>query len=130
MSSSPTLARVVFRVAAVTGLLVLAPMYVLLDEIGERFPPAITQPLFYYGFVGIAIAFQLAFLVIASDPARYRALMPVAVIEKLSLGIPAMILLSQDRVAPMIAAGAGIDLLLGVLFAVAYVLTPRAHGAT
>ena len=63
-------------------------------------------------------------------PARYRALMPVAVIEKLSLGIPAMILLSQDRVAPMIAAGAGIDLLLGVLFAVAYVLTPRAHGAT
>ena len=130
MSSSPTFARVVFRVAAVTGLLVLAPMYVLLDEIGERFPPAITQPLFYYGFVGIAIAFQLAFLVIACDPARYRALMPVAVIEKLSLGIPAMILLSQDRVAPMIAAGAGIDLLLGVLFAVAYVLTPRAHGAT
>ncbi len=126
MTPSPNFARLVFRLAGVTGLLVLAPMYFLADVLGEQFPPAITQPIFFYGFVGVAIAWQLAFLVVASDPVRYRALMPVAVVEKLSFGLPMMILLAQGRVAPMLAGGGAIDLMLGVLFAIAYVRTPVA----
>jgi hypothetical protein len=126
MTPSPNLARLVFRLAGITGLLVLAPMYFLADFLGEQFPPAITQPIFFYGFVGVAIAWQLAFLVVASDPVRYRALMPVAVVEKLSFGLPMMILLAQGRVAPMLAGGGAIDLVLGVLFAIAYVRTPVA----
>lgn len=128
-SSSPGFARTVFRIAGVSGLLVLAPMYALADYIGTQFPPAITQPIFYYGFVGVALAWQVAFLVMASDPVRYRPLMPVAVIEKLSFGLPMMILLAQGRVAPMLAAGGVIDLSLGVLFAIAYVRTPAQHVA-
>jgi hypothetical protein len=126
MTPSPNLARLVFRLAGITGLLVLAPMYFLADFLGEQFPPAITQPIFFYGFVGVAIVWQLAFLVVASDPVRYRALMPVAVVEKLSFGLPMMILLAQGRVAPMLAGGGAIDLVLGVLFAIAYVRTPVA----
>lgn len=99
-------------------------MYFLADFLGEQFPPVITQPIFFYGFVGVALAWQLAFLLMASDPVRYRALMPVAVVEKLSFGLPMMILLAQGRVAPMLAAGGAIDLMLGVLFAIAYLRTP------
>lgn len=124
MTSSPSFARLVFRLAGVTGLLALAPMYFLADFLGEQFPPVITQPIFFYGFVGVALAWQLAFLLMASDPVRYRALMPVAVVEKLSFGLPMMILLAQGRVAPMLAAGGAIDLMLGVLFAIAYLRTP------
>ena len=51
------------------------------------------------------------------------------VIEKLSFGLPMMILLAQGRVAPMLAAGGVIDLSLGVLFAIAYVRTPAQHVA-
>lgn len=127
MTPSPRFAQLVFRAAGATGILVLAPMYFLADLIGERFPPAMTQPIYYYGFVGVALAWQVAFLVMANDPVRYRTLMPVAVLEKLSFGVPMMLLLAQGRVAPLLAAGGAIDLVLGVLFAVAFLRTPRDH---
>jgi hypothetical protein len=110
----------VFQVAAIYGLAVLVPQYFLEGKTGRDFPPPITHPEYYYGFVGIAVAWQLAFLVIARDPVRYRPLMPVAIVEKVVFGVPAIILYTLGRLsAEMLAAGM-IDLILGVLFAVAY----------
>jgi hypothetical protein len=119
-------AKIVFLAAAIWGLLALLPMYFLRERIGQDFPPAITHPEFFYGFVGLAVVWQLAFLVIASDPARFRPLMVVSVLEKLSFGIPCVILFSRGELAaPMLFAGS-CDLFLGLLFAIAYLKTPRA----
>jgi len=68
-------AKIVFRIAGVWGFVVLIPLYFLLDLIGRQYPPAITHPDFYYGFVGITLVWQVAFLVIANDPVRFRPMM-------------------------------------------------------
>jgi hypothetical protein len=116
-------ARRVFTVAAIYGILVLAPQYFLEERIGIDYPPPITHPEHFYGFVGLALVWQFVFLLIARDPARYRPLMLVAVLEKLAFGVPAIILHTQGRI-PAAVLGAGvIDLLLGVLFVASYVKT-------
>ncbi len=49
-------ARIVFLVAGIWGVLVIAPLYFLFDLIGQNDPPAITHPGFFYGFVGLGLA--------------------------------------------------------------------------
>lgn len=117
-------ARYVFGIAGVYGLVVLLPQYFLLEKTGLDNPPAITHPEYFYGFVGVAVAFQIVFLTIASDPVRYRPLMPATLVEKFSFAIATLVLLMQGRVAGPIVAGAAIDALLGVLFAISYFRTP------
>ena len=109
-------ARRVYTVAGIYGLLVMFPQYFLEERIGRDNPPPITHPEYFYGFIGIVLVWQLAFLVIARDPARFRALMPVTVLEKLAFAIPVVLLYAQRRVAPAALLFAGIDLVLGLLF--------------
>ena len=116
-------ARRVFQVAAIYGLAVLVPQYFLEGRTGRDFPPPITHPEYYYGFVGVAVAWQLAFLVIARDPVRYRPLMPVAVVEKAAFGVPAIILYALGRLSGQMLAAGLLDLTLGVLFVLAYIRT-------
>jgi hypothetical protein len=113
-------AKVVFWVAGIWGLLVITPLYFMFDLIGENDPPAITHPGFYYGFVGLALAWQVAFLFIARDPMRLRPMMIPCVIEKFSWGIAVAVLVAQKRMHPSDLFFAGTDTLLGVLFVVAY----------
>ena len=61
-------AKIVFRVAGTWGLSVLTPLYFMFDLIGRNDPPPITHPGFFYGFVGVALAWQIAFIFIATDP--------------------------------------------------------------
>src|SRR5436305_1262516 len=51
VTASTAFARWTFRVAAVIGLIVLVPQYVLEGRIARDDPPAITHPEFYYGFL-------------------------------------------------------------------------------
>ena len=118
-------AKYVYSIAGIYGIIVLLPMYFLLEKTGTDNPPAITHPEYYYGFVGIALAFQIVFLVIGSDPVRYRPLMPAAVVETFSFAAATAVLLVQGRVAGPILGGAAIDLVLGVLFIISYLKTPR-----
>ncbi|MDI1241860.1 MAG: hypothetical protein PSX80_08075, partial [bacterium] len=74
-------ARWTFLIAGIYGLLALVPMYFMESQIGVDTPPAITHPEYFYGFVGVAIAFQLVFLTISTDPAKYRPLMVAAMVE-------------------------------------------------
>lgn len=118
-------ARIVFYVAAVWGILILTPLYFIFDMIGRQDPPPITHPAFYYGFTGTALAWQLAFIVIARDPVRFRLMMLPAVFEKFSYGIALIVLYLQHRLrAPDMGFGC-IDLLFGVLFLIAYSRTLR-----
>lgn len=119
-------AKRVFLVAGIYGLIVLLPQYFLADRIGRDNPPAITHVEYFYGFVGIAVAWQLVFLLIARDPLRYRPVMLAAVVEKAVFGLPAVALYLSGRLsAEMLGAGI-IDLILGTLFVVSYVRTATA----
>ncbi|MEW4569682.1 hypothetical protein AB1L88_17590 [Tautonia sp. JC769] len=119
------LARWVFLVAGLVGLAAIVPQYALEGWISRRYPPAIAHPEYFYGFVGLAAAWQVVFLVIASDPIRYRPLMLVGVLEKVAFGGAALALFVQGRVGWSVVGPGVVDLALGVLFLVAY----RASGA-
>jgi len=117
-------AKIVFRMAGAWGVLVLTPLYFMFGMIGRNDPPAITHPGFYYGFVGAALAWQFAFFVIATDPIRFRPLMIPSVIEKFTYGIAVIVLFMQKRIAAGDLVFSSVDLLLGVLFVVAFLRTP------
>jgi hypothetical protein len=118
-------AKRVFLVAAIYGLIVLLPQYFLEEKTGRDFPPAITHPEYFYGFIGIAVAWQLVFLIIARDPIRYRPLMPVAVVEKIAFGFPAVALYLAGRLSSQMLGAGILDLILGVLFVIAYKRTSQ-----
>lgn len=117
-------AKVVFWIAGIWGVLVITPLYFMFDLIGRQDPPAITHPGFFYGFVGLGLAWQIAFLIIASDPVRYRPLMIPSMVEKFSFGVAVVILVMQARMHTSDLLFAGTDLLLGVLFVIACFKTP------
>ena len=126
-----TFARRVYRIAGIYGLIAMLPQYFLEQKTGLDYPPAITHPEFFYGFIGITIAWQLAFLVISTDPVRFRPLMPVTLVEKITFVVAiAVMLAGGGAVPPPIIAGAAIDAVLFVLFAMAYIRTPARVSAT
>lgn len=122
-TTRPRFATWVFRLAAIYGLVVLLPQYFLEDQVGRDFPPPITHPENFYGFIGVALAWQVAFLIIARDPVRYRLLMLPAILEKASFGIAVLVLYFQGRVPGLLVVFGVIDLLWGVLFIAAYATT-------
>jgi hypothetical protein len=117
-------ARWVYGIAGAYGVLVLLPLFFVEGKIGRDHPPAITHPEFYYGFVGAALAWQVAFLVIAADPRRFRPLMLASMIEKGVYGIATIVLFAQHRVPALILVFGIMDLSWGMLFVVSYRKTP------
>src|SRR6476619_1825176 len=73
-------ARIVFLVAGVWGIVVLTPLFFLIDVTGRQYEPPAMYPQFFYGFLSVAMAWQVAFLLIGSDPARFRPLMLPSVV--------------------------------------------------
>ena len=116
-------ARIVFLVAGIWGVVVLVPLYWLVDLTGHRYAPPTDYPQFFYGFLSVALAWQIAFLIIASNPARLRPLMVPAVIEKFGFVLTVVVLYGQTRILsadiPVIVP----DLLLGILFVIALIKT-------
>ncbi len=121
-------AKRVFLVAGIYGLIVLVPQYFLEARTGRDFPPPITHPEYYYGFIGVAVAWQMVFLLISRDPVRYRPVMLVAVIEKASFALPSIALYLSGRLSTQMLVAGIIDLVLGVLFVLAYKRSARVPG--
>jgi len=117
-------AKIVFWIAGIWGVLVITPLYFLFDLISRNDPPPITHPGFFYGFVGAALAWQIAFFFIATDPLRYRPLMIPSVLEKLSYSAAVVLLVLLGRMHASDLVFGGADLLLCVFFAIAYFKTP------
>jgi hypothetical protein len=128
VSRDQRFARRVFLVAGLAGVAVLVPQYFLEAKIGRDVPPPIAHPEHFYGFVGVALAWQVAFLIIASDVRRYRLLMLPAVLEKVSFGAAAIVLYATGRAAGSVAAAGGVDLAFAVLFILAFRATPGRDG--
>jgi|SRR5208283_3308281 len=116
-------ARIVFWIAGIWGLVILTPLYFMFDVIGRQDPPPITHPAFYYGFVCVALAFQIAFIVVARDPVRMRPMMIPSMIEKFGYGLTFVVLYAQHRLTPGDLALGCIDLLFGALFVAAFFKT-------
>jgi hypothetical protein len=118
--SASRFSRWVFLASGIYGLLVLLPQYFLEDLLGRDYPPPITHPEHFYGFVGVAVSWQVAFLLIARDPVRYRLFMLPAALEKFTFGLAAVALFLGGRVSGMILGFGAVDLLLGCLFLVSF----------
>lgn len=119
-------ARRVFLAAGVYGLLVITPLYFLEGWVGRQNPPAITHPEFYYGFAGVALAWEIAFLVIATDPPRYRPLIGPAMLEKLLYPASATALYLQRRLDAASWLVSLVDLVFLALFAASWRRTKEA----
>jgi len=116
-------AKIVFWVAGIWGFLVLTPLYFMFDLISRNDPPPITHPGFFYGFVGIGLAWQFAFIFIATDTIRFRPLMIPSILEKVSWSTAVIVLVLQQRMHKSDLVFAGTDLLLGVFFVIAFFKT-------
>lgn len=123
-------ARIVFNVAAAWGVILLAPLYFLFDRIGIDDPPPITHPGFFYGFVGVALAWQVAFVLIARDPQRFRPIMVPAILEKIAFGVATLTLYAQQRVKIQDLGFGLVDLVFAALFGLAFVHVGRAAGGS
>ena len=113
-------AKAVFVIAGIWGILVITPLFFMFDLIGRQDPPPITHPGFYYGFVTAALAWQIAFFLIARDPVRLRPFMTPAMIEKFGYGIVVIALFLQNRMHASDLVFGCVDLLLGILFIAAF----------
>jgi len=114
-------AKRVFLIAGIYGLLVLLPLYFLEDKTGRDYPPPITHPEYYYGFIGVTLAWQILLLIISKDPVRYRPIMIMPMLAKMSFVIAVAILFVQGRVAGSVLGASMVDLVLVVFFLIAYV---------
>jgi len=83
----------------------------------------VDYPQFFYGFLSVAMAWQIAFLLIGSSPARFRPLMIPSIVEKLGHVAGVAVLYDQGRLSVADATAAGPDFLLAVLFIMAFAMT-------
>lgn len=113
-------ARWVFRIAGIYGLVVLTPHYFLENQIAAEAREQFTHPEFFYGFLGVGLAWQIAFLTIAHDPLRFRPMMIPSILEKFSFAGATTVLFIQQRMARAMFAAGMVDLAFGVLFLVAW----------
>lgn len=116
-------AKVVYYAAGTWGVLVLTPMFFLFDWISRQGPTPITYPQFFYGFLSVAMAWQFAFFAIGSDPARFRPIMIPSMVEKFGHVTTMTVLYLQARVTTSDLMTAAPDLVLGILFVLAFVKT-------
>ncbi len=120
MTKQNKFAERVFFIAGMYGIVALLPQYFLEEKLGLDFPPPLNHPENFYGFIGVALAWQFAFLLIARDVQRYRLFMLPSALAKLSFGIAAIVLYAQSRVAVFVVGAALVDTLLAVSFLVAF----------
>src|SRR5215211_6355334 len=118
-------AKRVFHIAGIYGLAVLLPQYFMEGRLGRDFPPPLNHPEHFYGFIGVAAAWQVAFLIIARDPARYRLVILPGMLEKASFGLAALVLFAQGRIPRTVLAFGVLDLIWGALFLVAFIKVGR-----
>jgi hypothetical protein len=116
-------ARFTFIAAGLWGIVVLTPLYWLVDVTGRPYSPPADYPHFFYGFLSVAMAWQIAFLAIGSNPARHRPLMIPAILEKLGHVGGVAVLYVNARIPAIDAQAAVPDLLLAILFMVAFAKT-------
>lgn len=121
-----TFAKRAFQVAGLWGLFILSLVYgaYLLGVEGVTFDT--DRPDIVHGFFLVTLAWQVAFLFIATDPIRYRPLMLAAMLEKFPFTLAVVLLYVSGQVPETMLVLGLIDGVLGVLFSIAYIWTDPA----
>lgn len=118
-----TFAKIVFIGAGVWGILVVTPLYFLIDVSGREYAFPTTYPHFFYGFLSVTMAWQIAFLIIGSNPARFRPLMIPSIVEKVGYVVTVAVLHGRAVISAAEAMSAAPDMVLAVLFIAAFART-------
>jgi hypothetical protein len=116
-------ARIVFITGGIWGIAALAPFYWLVDITGRPYAAPMDYPQFFWGFFSVALAWQCAFLLIGSNPVRFRPLMVPAILEKFGFIGTLAVLLGRGRIPSVDAAAAIPDAVVGLLFIAAFAAT-------
>lgn len=114
------LSKVCFSVAGWWGIISLPPLLFTYNLVGKMNPPPLTHPEYYFGFLTIAFAWQIGFLVISADPERYRSMMVPAILEKFGYALACFVLVGRHASAPSTALFGALDLLFGVGFLISW----------
>lgn len=114
-------AKWIFRIAGAYGVLVLVPLYFLESHFTDS-----VHPEFYYGFLGVGLAWQVLFFILAADPLRYRVMMIPAMLEKIGYGAACFCLFFAGRADSSVLLGGAVDWLFVALFCWAYMQTAPA----
>ena len=123
-----TFARWVFLIAGLYGVIILAPMLLL----ERQMAPGAVHPVFFYAWVSTGLAWQILFIVLSMNPIRYRPMMLVCVLQKMTALIAIPWLYGLGRVGGIWLGAAASDLVFAVLFLSAYRATrtlTKADGA-
>src|SRR5512138_1209630 len=115
-----SLARRVYSIAGIYGLIVVLPLFAGVSRFSQDNPPPLTHPEFYWGFAGVTLAWQAAFLIMARAPVRFRPLMPATFVEKFIFGIATVALYLAGEASAKFLGAAIVDLVLGAFFVLAW----------
>ena len=121
-----TFARWVFTIGGLFGLIMIAPLFFLEDQMARMGGGPISHPENYYGFVGVTFAWQLVYLVIGRNPAPYRPIMLLGALGKVIFGVAVWTLALQGRTPMTVAYVSSPDLVWAALFVVAWFRTKPA----
>ena len=114
------LAKWIFLIAGIFGLLVTAPMALAEKAIEQIMPPAVNHPEFFYGFVCLNACWQVLYLFLSTDPVRYRPMMVPSFLAKASGVIALTWLYLQKRISNQWTVTIIIDGIWAILFLVAF----------
>jgi hypothetical protein len=116
------ISRNIFRISAVYGILILAPQ--LFRESAFTIAGSqLNHPEFFYGFFLVSLAFQVVFLIISTDPIRYRPIMLACFIEKAGHATSCVWLFLNNRLAKDMLIASSPDVLMLCLFIYSYIIT-------
>ena len=119
------LAKWIFLIAGILGLLVMIPIAFAEKVIEQIMPPSVNHPEFFYGFIILNICWQIIYLFLASNPIRYRPIMIPSFLAKASAPIALMWLYLQGRISNQWITTAVVDGVFAILFLVAFWLSGR-----
>ena len=121
------LAKWVFLIAGVFGLLVTIPMALAEKAIEQIMPPAVAHPEFFYGFVLLNACWQVLYLFLSTDPIRYRPMMIPSFLAKASGVVALTWLVLQGRISRQWTLTIILDGIWALLFLVAFWSAGRGH---
>jgi hypothetical protein len=93
------------------GILTHTPLLFMEAKFGSKQPPPVNHPELYYGYIAVALSWQVAFLMLSRDPLAHRAFLVPAGLEKLAFATAGLWLYFDGKVSSLVGAFAGVDLL-------------------
>jgi len=120
-------AKVVYYIAGIYGTPAILMGYFSEPWVARNHPPAVTHPEYLYGFMGVTLAWQIAFLIIAGEPLRYCGMMIPSMIEKSGYAAAVLVLYNLHRLDRTLYLLGSLDWVFLFAFIAAYFHTrPRA----